>query len=42
MSRNIFHALKEEVKTLNKKLTELNEDELEQVTGGGWSGFNGQ
>ena len=27
-------ALKEEVETLNKKLAELNEDELEQVSGG--------
>ena len=37
-----LNAMKEEVETLNKKLAELNEDELEQVTGGGWSGFNGQ
>ena len=27
-------VLKEEVETLNKKLAELNEEELEQVTGG--------
>lgn len=27
-------VIKEEVKTLNKKLTELTEEELEQVTGG--------
>ena len=27
-------ALKEEVETLNKKLQELNEEELAQVTGG--------
>lgn len=27
-------ALKEEVKTLNKKLAQLNEEELEQVSGG--------
>ena len=30
-----LNALKEEVETLNKKLHELTEDELEQVTGGG-------
>ena len=29
-----LNALKEEVETLNKKLAELSEDELEQVTGG--------
>ena len=29
-----LNALKEEVETLNKKLAELTEDELEQVTGG--------
>ena len=29
-------ALKEEVKTLNKKLAELSEDELKQVTGGAY------
>ena len=29
-----LNALKEEVKTLNKKLAELTEDELMQVTGG--------
>ena len=29
-----LNALKEEVETLNKKLTELSEDELKQVTGG--------
>ena len=28
-------ALKEEVETLNKKLAELSEEELEQVSGGG-------
>ena len=27
-------ALKEAVKTLNKKLTEMNEDELERISGG--------
>ena len=27
-------ALKEEVETLNKKLAELNEEELEQMSGG--------
>ena len=31
-----LNALKEEVETLNKKLRELNEEELVQVTGGGW------
>ena len=29
-----LNALKEEVETLNKKLAELNEDELAQVSGG--------
>ena len=29
-----LNALKEEVETLNKKLNELTEDELAQVTGG--------
>ena len=29
-----LNALKEEVETLNKKLEELTEEELEQVTGG--------
>ena len=29
-----LNALKEEVETLNKKLAELSEDELEQVAGG--------
>ena len=29
-----LNALKEEIETLNKKLAELTEDELEQVTGG--------
>ena len=30
-----LNALKEEVETLNKKLAELTEEELGQVTGGG-------
>lgn len=30
-----LNAIKEEVKTLNKKLAELTEEELKQVTGGG-------
>ena len=30
-----LNALKEEVETLNKKLAELSEDELKQVSGGG-------
>ena len=29
-----LNALREEVKTLNKKLAELSEEELEQVSGG--------
>ena len=29
-----LNALKEEVETLNKKLQELSEDELQQVSGG--------
>ena len=29
-----LNAIKEEVEVLNKKLAELNEDELKQVTGG--------
>ena len=29
-----LNALKEEVETMNKKLAELTEEELEQVTGG--------
>ena len=29
-----LNALKEEVETMNKKLTELTEDELNEVTGG--------
>ena len=37
-----LNALKEEVETLNKKLAELNEEELEQVNGGGvdWQHFS--
>ena len=34
------NALKEEVETLNKKLAELNEEELAQVTGGALSVAN--
>ena len=33
-----LNALKEEVETVNKKLNELSEDELSQVTGGGLMG----
>lgn len=33
-SKEELNTLKEEVKALNKKLAELNEDELEQVAGG--------
>ena len=32
-----LNALKEEVETLNKKLAELTEEELNQVTGGDYS-----
>ena len=32
-----LNALKEEVETLNKKLAELTEEELAQVTGGEWT-----
>ena len=36
-------ALKEEVDTLNKKLAELSEDELKQVTGGTrWPDYYGE
>ena len=31
-----LNALKVEVETVNKKLAELTDEELEQVTGGGW------
>ena len=34
-----LNAIKEEVETLNKKLAELSEDELEQVTGGCYIGL---
>ena len=34
-----LNALKEEVETLNKKLAELTEEELAQVSGGGLPGF---
>ena len=33
-SKEELNALKEEVETLNKKLQELSEDELQQVSGG--------
>ena len=33
-SKEELNALKEEVEALNKKLAELNEEELRQVTGG--------
>ena len=35
-SKEELNALKEEVETLNKKLHELTDDELEQVTGGAY------
>ena len=39
-----LNEIKEEVETLNKKLQELTEEELAQVSGGGgvitWSGFD--
>ena len=31
-----LNALKEEVKTVSRKLAQLNEEELKQVSGGGW------
>ncbi len=31
-----LNAIKEEVETLNEKLHELTDEELEQVTGGEW------
>ena len=34
-----LNALKEEVETLNNKLAELSEDEMEEVTGGWNTGF---
>ena len=34
-------ALKEEVETVSKKLAELSEEELEQVTGGCYIGLPG-
>ena len=33
-SQDELNAIKEEVKTLNKKIAELTEDELKQVCGG--------
>ena len=36
-----LNALKEEVETLSKKLHELTEDELAQVSGGDWMRPNG-
>ena len=38
-SKEELNALKEEVETLNKKLAELTEDELAQVSGGVEHGF---
>ena len=35
-SKEELNALKEEVEALNKKLAELTEEELAQVSGGGW------
>ncbi len=40
-SKEELNALKEEVETLNKKLAELTEEELAQVTGG-QTGINSQ
>ena len=37
-SKEELSALKEEVETLDKKLSELTEDELEAVVGGGFFG----
>ena len=36
-----LNALKEELETMNKKLAELTEDELKQVTGGAFVCMNG-
>ena len=33
-----LNVIKEEIETLNKKLNELTNEELEQVTGGGYQG----
>ena len=38
-SKEELNALKEEVETVNEKLQELTEEELEQVTGGRASGI---
>ena len=35
-SKEELNALKNEVETLNKKLAELNDEELAQVSGGDW------
>ena len=34
-----LNALKEEIETVNKKLAELTEEELAQVSGGNWMGL---
>ena len=36
-SKEELNAIKEEVETVSKKLRELTEEELEQVTGGFWA-----
>ena len=43
-SKEELNALKEEVETVSKKLHELTDEELEQVTGGrhGWRGKPGK
>ena len=35
-TRDELNALKKEVETVNEKLHELTEEELAQVSGGGW------
>lgn len=35
-SKEELNTLKEEVEAMNKKLAELTDDELKQVTGGTW------
>ena len=41
-SKEELNALKEEVETLNKKLAELSEEELAQVSGGLVPGISGK
>ncbi len=41
-SKEDLNTLKKEDESVNKKLTELSEEELKQVSGGDWSGFTGK